>query len=138
MANGDSIVLDPSLTTGLPNTASNSAVSALFGQPQISQATQAPQAPQQSQQQNVVAQQGPTTPTVQGGNETIQKEPAAFGMRVATPDDVKNFDAYIQNGGDPNQLPVYDRLAVAIAKDPSFLTKPENFESFYGLVYKPL
>jgi hypothetical protein len=71
-------------------------------------------------------------------NQEVQKLPASFGMRVATPRDVNNYNNYVQNGGDPNQIPIYDRLAVAIAKDPSFLSKPENFESFYGLVWKPL
>ena len=82
--------------------------------------------------------QGPSIPALETSNDEIRKQPAAFGMRVATPDDVKSYDTYVQNGGDVNQIPVYDRLAVAIAKDPTFLTKPENFEAFYGLVYKPL
>ncbi len=72
------------------------------------------------------------------GDQAKSAQPAAFGMRVATPQDAAKYDQYIQQGGDPNQVPVYDRLAVAIAKDPNFLTKPENFEEFYGLVYKPL
>lgn len=81
---------------------------------------------------------GPAIPALETSNTEIQQQPAAFGMRVATSDDVQNYNTYVQNGGDPNQIPVYDRLAVAIAKDPKFLTKPENFESFYGLVWKPL
>jgi hypothetical protein len=74
----------------------------------------------------------------QESNQEVQKLPASFGMRVATPEFVNLYNAHVQNGGDPNQIPIYDRLAVAIAKDPSFLTKPENFESFYGLVWKPM
>jgi hypothetical protein len=81
---------------------------------------------------------GATIPALETSNQQVQKLPASFGMRVATPRDVDNYNAYVQNGGDPEQIPVYDRLAVAIAKDPSFLSKPENFESFYGLVWKPL
>jgi len=75
--------------------------------------------------------------TSQGNQEASQK-PAAFGMRVAAPEDVQRYDQFINNGGNPDNIPVYDRLAVAIAKDPNFLSKPENFEEFYGLVYKPL
>ena len=81
---------------------------------------------------------GPVTPALETSEDDISKRPASFGMRVATPNDVQNYNTYVQNGGDPNQIPIYDRLAVAIAKDPSFLSKPENFESFYGLVWKPL
>jgi hypothetical protein len=81
---------------------------------------------------------GATIPALETSNQEVQKQPASFGMRVATPRDVDNYNTYVQNGGDPNQIPVYDRLAVAIAKDPSFLSKPQNFESFYGLVWKPL
>jgi hypothetical protein len=81
---------------------------------------------------------GPTIPALETSNQEVQKLPASFGMRVATPRDVDNYNNYVQNGGDPNQIPVYDRLAVAIAKDPSFLTKPENFEAAYGLVWKPM
>jgi hypothetical protein len=74
----------------------------------------------------------------QESNQEVQKLPASFGMRVATPRDVDTYNTYVQNGGDPSQIPVYDRLAVAIAKDPNFLKDPKNFESFYGLVWKPL
>ena len=72
------------------------------------------------------------------GDQSKAAMPAAFGMRVGTPQDAAKYDQYIQQGGDPNQIPVYDRLAVAIAKDPNFLTKPENFEEYYNLIYKPL
>jgi len=81
---------------------------------------------------------GPTIPALETSNQEVQKLPASFGMRVATSRDVDNYNNYVQNGGDSNQIPVYDRLAVAIAKDPDFLKKPENFESFYGLVWKPM
>jgi hypothetical protein len=81
---------------------------------------------------------GPVIPALETSNEEVAKLPASFGMRVATPTDVQQYNDYVQNGGDPNQIPIYDRLAVAIAKDPSFLSKPENFESFYGLVWKPM
>ena len=72
------------------------------------------------------------------GDQTASSNPAAFGFRVASPQDAARYDQYVQQGGDPNAIPVYDRLAVAIAKDPNFLTKPENFEEYYSLVYKPL
>lgn len=75
---------------------------------------------------------------VADGDTEAQKLPASFGMRVATPADVQKYGTFLQNGGDPNNVPIYDRLAIAIAQDPNFLTKPENFEEFYGLVYKPL
>jgi hypothetical protein len=81
---------------------------------------------------------GPAIPALETSNTEIQKQPAAFGMRVGTQDDVKNYNTYIQNGGDPEQIPIYDRLAVAIAKNPGFLSDPKNFEAFYGLVYQPL
>ena len=72
------------------------------------------------------------------GDQQKSAQPAAFGFKVASPQDAQKYDQYLQQGGDPNQVPVYDRLAVAIAKDPNFLTKPENFEEYYNLVYKPL
>jgi hypothetical protein len=81
---------------------------------------------------------GATIPALETSNQEVQKLPASFGMRVATPRDVDNYNNYVQNGGDPEQIPVYDRLAVAIAKDPNFLKDPKNFESFYGLVWKPM
>jgi hypothetical protein len=81
---------------------------------------------------------GATLPALETSNQEVQKLPDSFGMRVATPRDVNNYNTYVQNGGDPNQIPIYDRLAVAIAKDPEFLKKPENFEAAYGLVIKPM
>lgn len=79
---------------------------------------------------------GPTIPALETSNKAVQKLPLSFGMRVATNNDVQKFDSYIQSGGDIQQIPVYDRLAVAMAKDPEFLQK--NFETYYDLVYKPL
>lgn len=72
------------------------------------------------------------------GDQQASAQPSAFGFKVASPQDAAKYDQYIQQGGDPEQIPVYDRLAVAIAKDPNFLTKPENFNEYYNLVYKPL
>ena len=85
-----------------------------------------------------IGAKGQTIPMLETSDTSTQQQPAAFGMRVASQRDVKAFNNYINNGGDINQISVYDQLAIAIAKDPDFLTKPENFESFYGLVYKPL
>jgi len=79
---------------------------------------------------------GPRIPALQTSNTEIQKLPLSFGLRVATPDDVANVDQYIQTGGDPNALPLNDRLAVAIAKNPNFFK--ENPEAYYQLIAKPL
>lgn len=132
MANGD--------TATLPQSDSDSGgitlkdLSALL--PQEAQAPAQPQ-PSDTQPQEQPTEQQPAQQSVVK-NPEVKQEPAFFGMRVGTPDDVQNFDNYIKNGGDINQIPVYDRLGIAMAKDPQFLARPENFETFYSLVYKPL
>jgi hypothetical protein len=79
---------------------------------------------------------GPRIPALQTSNTEIQKLPLSFGLRVATPDDVANSDEYFRNGGDPNALPLNDRIAVALAKNPNFFK--DNPEVYYQYIYKPL
>lgn len=58
-------------------------------------------------------------------------------IQVASQDDVKMYDNYINNGGDGTKLGAYEQLGVALAKDPNFLTKPENWKVFQEFVQKP-
>jgi hypothetical protein len=69
---------------------------------------------------------------------SVANRPTSFGLRVATPDEVTKYNSYIANGNDPNQIPAYDRLAIALAKDPDFLTKPENFDIYHSMVWQPM
>lgn len=73
----------------------------------------------------------------QAGDVQARTKPESFGMRVATPDDVKAYDSYIANGGDPNQIDPYDRLAVTLAKNPQALTDPNNAQLLDEMVLKP-
>jgi hypothetical protein len=47
-------------------------------------------------------------------------------MRVATAYEVSAYNEHINKGGDPNQVPILDRLAVVLAKNPKFLLDPAN------------
>jgi hypothetical protein len=62
----------------------------------------------------------------QFGDVEASKRSESYGMRVATADEVSAYNEYINKGGDPNQVPVLDRLAVALAKNPNFLLDPAN------------
>ena len=62
----------------------------------------------------------------QFGDVEASKRPESYCMRVATADEVSAYNEYINKGGDPNQVPILDRLAVALAKNPKFLLDPAN------------
>jgi hypothetical protein len=67
-----------------------------------------------------------------------QVKPESFGLRVATDDDVSQYQQYIKNGGDPNAIDIYDKLAVALKQDPRFLLRPENVNVYQDLVKNPI
>src|SRR4029077_20399841 len=67
-----------------------------------------------------------------------QVKPESFGLRVATDDDVSQYQQYIKNGGDPNAIDIYDKLAVAVKQDPQFLLRPENVNVYQDLVKNPI
>jgi hypothetical protein len=51
----------------------------------------------------------------------VRQRAQYFGFRVASAEEVQRYDDYIASGGDPNQVPIYDRLAVALYKNPKIL-----------------
>lgn len=85
----------------------------------------------QQQQQNVGLVLSHT------GDAQAKTNPANFGMRVATPDDVKAYNNYISNGGDPSAIDPYDKLAVVLAKNPQALLDPNNAQMLDEMVLKP-
>ena len=56
----------------------------------------------------------------------VRHQAPYFGFRVANAEEVQRYDNYIANGGDPNQLPVYDRLAIALYRNPKFLLENKS------------
>lgn len=139
MANGDTATI-PQTGSGSSGFTLQDLSGLLPAEAQIQQQAQpATQVEPSAQgQQQTIAQPTGTQQGAPGIKSTVKQEPAFFGMRVATQDGVNDFENYIKNGGDINQVPVYDRLAVALAKDPDFLKKKENLPTYYSLVYKPL
>jgi hypothetical protein len=75
--------------------------------------------------------QDPATPKT----DFTQAYPGWF--KVATDQDVQDYDHYVNNGGDLTKIPVEDQLAVALKKDPRFLLRPENLDAFNEFVAKP-
>jgi hypothetical protein len=67
-----------------------------------------------------------------------QVKPETFGLRVATDDDVSQYQQYVKNGGDPNAIDIYDKLAVALKQDPQFLLRPENVNVYKDLIKNPI
>ena len=55
--------------------------------------------------------------------------PYAPQVKVATPKDVKDYDWYINNGGDIKKIPVEDQLAVAVAR-PKLSSGPKALSGF--------
>lgn len=79
----------------------------------------------------------PALPTLSKyGDTEASQRPASFGLRVANQIDVVQYDDYIQEGGDPNQVPILDRIAVALAKHPNMFLDPANRAMFNELVQK--
>lgn len=72
------------------------------------------------------------------GDPILSKAPAAFGYKVASQQDADRFDQYVKAGGDVDQIPVYEQLAVAMFKNPNFLTDRNNAGIYHDLIYKPL
>jgi hypothetical protein len=78
-------------------------------------------------------------PTIsKAGDLRAQTKPESFGLRVATPEDVASYDQYLKNGGSPDVIDPYDKLAIALAKNPTFLTDPNNVNVLKEMVYNPM
>jgi len=115
-------------------------------------ADQVNQAVQQSLQRNAFASAAPGvpagyTPQAQTSGQAPQlvlsydpqasTKPASFGMRVLTPDAVKQVDQYQANGGDLNALDPYDKLGYLLAKNPNTLLDPNNAQMLDEMVLQP-
>jgi hypothetical protein len=74
----------------------------------------------------------------QHGSLQDQTRPDSFGLRVATDDDVRQYQNYVKLGGDPGVINVYDKLAIALKQDPTFLTRPENVGVYKELIKDPI
>jgi hypothetical protein len=83
------------------------------------------------------AQQNAGLVLSQAGDPDARTKPESFGLRVATNDDVKQFDAYVKNGGDINAISPYDRLAVLLNKNPKALLDPNNKQMLDEMVLQP-
>lgn len=68
-----------------------------------------------------------------------ERQPYAPGIKIATPDQVAKWDYAVQNNLiNPESVSPEDKLAVAVAKDPQYLVRPENSDLFYHFVAQPL
>src|SRR5271165_6523079 len=61
----------------------------------------------------------------------------APGLRVASPDELDQFQEYVKNGGDTSKFSDIDLLAFNLAKDPGFLFRDGNFPLWQHFVNEP-
>jgi hypothetical protein len=67
-----------------------------------------------------------------------ERQPYAPGIKIATPDQVAKWDYSVANLINPETVSPEDKLAIAVAKDPQYLVRPENADLFYHFVAQPL